>query len=238
MASILIASDTPEIARTLDALFTEAGYATCQAPVRKQHLVDGGEATDLVIIDATRDGRKGVRLASQLRSRSQVGIILLHDGESDPDPADALEEGADDVVVTPFRRRELLARVNSLLRRIQMASPDGEEEASRRGIAFNGWWLDLEHRQLVATATNRAVPLTAAEYDMLMVFLQNPCRVLTREHISLFSQGRPHSATVRTLDAQVARLRKKLAAHSDAVQYIKSVRGVGYIFCIRTRDIH
>lgn len=238
MASILIASDTPEIAATLTSLFRDAGYTAQRAPVRREPVIENGEASDLVIIDATQDGRRGVCLASQIRSRSRIGIILLHDGDEDPDPVTALERGADDVLITPYQGRELLARVNSLLRRIEMDTQDTPEEPVRRGIGFDGWWLDIEHRQLVWTATNAAVPLTAAEYDMLMVFLQNPCRVLSREHISMFSQGRPYTATVRTLDAQVARLRKKLAAEGSTMPYIKSVRGVGYIFCIRTRDIH
>lgn len=240
MAEILVACDraSPQVGREIEMLFREAGYKVDQVPACKDLLAGRGAGVDLVIIDATRDGRRGLCLASSYRSASSVGIVVIHHADSEPDPVQALEVGADDVLVQPFRHRELLARVNSLLRRMDLDKGGPVAAKTRRGIRFKGWLLDLERRQLVCEATGCCVPLTTAEYNMLTVFAQNPCRVLSRDDLSILALGRPHSMDVRSLDAQVARLRKRLSTNKPNIAYIKSVRSVGYIFCNRTHDVY
>lgn len=240
MTKILVAGDcdSPEVGREIEAIFREAGYEVHHAPARKDLLNGRQSDVDLVIIDATRDGKRGRCFASCYRSCSSVGIIVIHQAEVEPDPIRTLELGADDVLTRPFQVRELLVRVNSLLRRMDLNGHDHMAGRQQRGVEFEGWFLDLERRQLASTNPGEAVPLTAAEYDMLVVFLQNPCRVLTRDDLSMFTLGRSHTVTGRTLDIQVGRLRKKLSTNNVGIKYIRSVRNKGYVFCGRTKDVY
>ncbi|GJE72609.1 winged helix-turn-helix domain-containing protein [Methylorubrum podarium] len=240
MTEILVACDraSPQVGHEIETLFREAGYKVYQAPACKNLLAGRGADADLVIIDATRDGRRGLCLASSYRTASSVGIVVIHHADADADLVQTLEVGADDVLVQPFRHRELLARVKSLLRRMNLDKGDQLAGKARRGIQFKGWFLDLERRQLVCEATGGCVPLTTAEYNMLTVFAQNSCRVLSRDDLSIMALGRPHSMMARSLDAQVARLRKRLSTNKPGIAYIKSVRSVGYIFCNRTYDVY
>jgi two-component system, OmpR family, response regulator len=240
VTEILVACDraSPQVGHEIERLFREAGYKVYQAPACKNLLAGRGADADLVIIDATRDGRRGLCLASSYRTASSVGIVVIHHADADADLVQTLEVGADDVLVQPFRHRELLARVKSLLRRMNLDKGDQLAGKARRGIQFKGWFLDLERRQLVCEATGGCVPLTTAEYNMLTVFAQNSCRVLSRDDLSIMALGRPHSMMARSLDAQVARLRKRLSTNKPGIAYIKSVRSVGYIFCNRTHDVY
>lgn len=240
MTEIVVACDraSPQVGYEIETLFRKAGYKVYQAPACKNLLNGRGADADLVIIDATRDGRRGLCLASSYRRASNVGIVVIHHADADADLVETLEVGADDVLLQPFRHCELLARVKSLLRRMDLDKGEQVAGKARRGIQFKGWFLDLERRQLICETTGDYVPLTTAEYNMLTVFAQNSCRVLSRDDLSIMALGRPHSMMARTLDAQVARLRKRLSTNKPDIAYIKSVRCVGYIFCNRTHDVY
>jgi two-component system OmpR family response regulator len=143
----------------------------------------------------------------------------------DVDRIIGLEIGADDYLAKPFNPRELLARINAVLRRSRSraAQPDA---ARLRTIAFAGWRLDTLKRELTDPA-GVVVDLSAGEYDLLSTFLEAPQRVLTRDYLLDAARNRVSGSFDRSIDVQVSRLRRKI---ESAGELIKTVRGAGYLF--------
>lgn len=188
---------------------------------------------DLILLDVVLPGGPdGYTLAREVRARSDVPIIMLTGRDDVTDRVVGLELGADDYIAKPFHLREVLARVRSVLRRRRPATPAEPVTAGDEVLLFEGWRLDLGRREL-ATEGGARVELTTGEFDMLVVFLRHPGRVLTRDRLMELTRGRTHDAFDRTIDAQVARLRKKIELEPADPRLIKSVRGVGYVFAGR-----
>ena len=165
-------------------------------------------------------------------------IIMLSAVGEEADRVVALEVGADDYVPKPFSPRELLARIKALTRR--STGQLGERRRAHRiaempAIAFNGWQLDPNKRRLFAP-DGVAVPLTSAEYELLLAFLENPNRVLTRDQLLDLTRGREAQPFDRTIDVQVARLRKKLEDDPKAPTMLVTIRGGGYQFNRESSD--
>ena len=142
-----------------------------------------------------------------------------------------LEVGADDYIAKPFHLREVLARVKSVLRRRKLVSeiPSTDRESTDQTVRFDGWLLDTARRQLVSPK-GEDVLLTTGEFDLLTALLKHPGRVLGREALMDLTRGRSWEVFDRTIDAQIARLRKKIEADPKKPALVKSVRGVGYVF--------
>jgi two-component system OmpR family response regulator len=136
--------------------------------------------------------------------------------------------GADDYLPKPFHLRELLARVKSVLRRVQ--SRVGEPgQPARTNARFAGWSLDLSSRELLSPA-GQQVRLTTGEFDLLAAFVNNPNQVLSRDRLLDLARNREAGPFDRTIDVQVGRLRRKLEDDPQNPSLIKTVRGSGYIF--------
>src|SRR6202040_3281652 len=157
----------------------------------------------------------GLDLVGDIRSRIDVPVIILADERRDDiDRVVGLELGADDCVTTPFGIRELLARVRAVLRR------NARRLAPARGrCRFGGWQLDRRSRRLT-NPDGAPVPLTKAEYALLIAFLDAPQRPLTREHEDVFD---------RSIDVRILRLRRKLEADPRTPRIIQTERGFGYL---------
>jgi two-component system phosphate regulon response regulator OmpR len=158
-------------------------------------------------------------------------------GRSDiVDTVVGLEVGADDYIAKPFHLREVLARVKSVLRRLQPASSGlpttSPSDEAGEVMKFEGWRLDLGRREL-KTPDGAEVPLTTGEFDLLVTFARHPGRVLNRDMLMDLTRGRHWEVFDRTIDAQVARLRRKIEQDPKNPAMIKSVRGVGYVFATR-----
>jgi two-component system OmpR family response regulator len=139
-----------------------------------------------------------------------------------------LELGADDYVTKPFAPRELLARLRAVQRRAgEQVGP--VSEASRPVVAFAGWHLDITCREL-RSPQNVMIPLSGGEFDLLVVFLEHPQRILTREQLIDLSRGQGHDAFDRSIDVQVSRLRRKIEPDSTRPDLIRTVRNGGYMF--------
>lgn len=139
-----------------------------------------------------------------------------------------LEMGADDYLGKPFDARELLARVRAVLRRAgESRSLTGQ--VLRPLIKFADWQLDLTRREL-RSPDQVMIPLSAGEFDLLLVFVEHPQRILTGELLLDLARGRNHEAFDRSIDVQVSRLRRKLEFDSKRVEMIRTVRNVGYLF--------
>ena len=173
----------------------------------------------------------GLTLAREIRARSDVGIIMLTGRGEMLDRVVGLEVGAADYIAKPFHLREVLARVKSVLRRRKpFPEPAVWHQAqSNEMICFDGWILDIGRRQLVAPK-GAEVPLTTGEFDLLAALAKHPGRVFSRDTLMDLTRGRTLEAFDRTIDAQIARLRKKVEQDPKNPALIKSVRGVGYVF--------
>jgi len=226
---ILVVDDDPRIRQMLQRYFEGEGYrltAAGDGPAMKAVL--GRSRVDIILLDLVLPGGEdGLELAREVRAHSDVPIIMLTGRDDVVDRIVGLEVGADDYVAKPFHLRELLARVRTVLRRRPPAAP--EEPRTLEVLRFEGWLLDLGRRQLVS-ADGVEVALTTGEFDILAVLARKPGHVFTREVLMDLTRGRSLEAFDRSIDAQIARLRKKVERDPKRPVLIKSVRGVGYVF--------
>ena len=231
-AHILVVDDDPRIRQMLTRYFDKEGYridAVADGTAMWAHLA--GNRVDIVLLDVVLPGEDGLTLARQIRARSDVGIIMLTGRGEVVDRVVGLEVGADDYIAKPFHLREVLARVKSVQRRRKPSpetAPQPQAPADKI-IRFDGWILDVGRRQLVSP-DGRDVLLTTGEFDLLVALAKHPGRVFDRDTLMDLTRGRTWEAFDRTIDAQVARLRKKIERYPKAPALIKSVRGVGYVF--------
>jgi two-component system phosphate regulon response regulator OmpR len=229
---ILVVDDDSRIRQMLTRYFAQEGYqvaAAADGAAMREYLK--ANRVDVVLLDVVMPGDDGLTLARQIRAHSDVGIIMLTGRGEVMDRVVGLEVGADDYIAKPFHLREVLARVKSVLRR---RTPTAEPAAPRQTqhdeiIRFDGWLLDIGRRRLVAPE-GEAVALTTGEFDLLAALAKYPGRIFGRETLMDLTRGRTWEAYDRTIDAQIARLRKKVEGDPKNPALIKSVRGVGYVF--------
>ncbi|WP_428490688.1 response regulator [Rhodopila sp.] len=185
----------------------------------------------LVILDLRLGDQDGLELLRQLRSRSDVPVIIITGHRRDEiDRVVGLELGADDYMTKPFSLRELLARIRAVLRRGEAGRIARQRDQERGRFRFGAWQLDRRIRRLT-DPDGAPVALTKGEYALLTAFLDAPQRPLTREH--LLQATRVHEDVFdRSIDVQVLRLRRKLEINSSAPQVIQTERGVGYVFAL------
>jgi two-component system OmpR family response regulator len=158
-----------------------------------------------------------------------VPIIILSGRGGDLDRIIGLEIGADDYVVKPFNDRELLARIKAVLRRIGREPPSSPVTPVRRGWRFAGWEIDLDRRRL-SDPDGRPVTLTVAEFDLLSVLLGAAGRVLSRDHLIDLTHRASGDVFDRTIDVLVMRLRRKIEPDPTNPRFIRTERGLGYVF--------
>ena len=190
---------------------------------------------DVIILDLMLPGEDGLALCRELRSTSDIPILMLTARCEPADRIIGLELGADDYMAKPFEPRELVARIQSILRRVRddrdPSRADPRQEP-RTSISFDGWTLHSVLRQL-QSPDDLLVPLSNAEFRLLWVFLERPRRVLSREQLLDEARGRSIEAFDRSIDLLVSRLRQKLGDDPRSPRLIKTVRGEGYLFDAR-----
>ena len=199
----------------------------------RQEMVDqlGDAEVNLVILDLRLGQEDGLDLLREVRSSSEVPVIIITGHRRDEiDRVVGLELGADDYLTKPFNLRELLARVRAVLRRFDVGRAAPTRDPERGRFRFSGWQLDRKIRQLTDPA-GTPVALTKGEYAMLLAFLEAPQRPLSREH--LLQATRVHEDVFdRSIDVQILRLRRKLERDPSAPRVIQTERGVGYVFAV------
>ncbi|HEY1795910.1 MAG TPA: response regulator [Stellaceae bacterium] len=228
---ILVVDDQKDVCDVVAEYLTGEGYrvSTAQSGDEMRHVL-AQAPTDLVILDLMLPGEDGLALARALRSESQMGIIIVTGRGELVDRIIGLEMGADDYLPKPFNLRELLARVKSVLRRVQSAGdPRPATPPQRQRVRFSGWELDLASRELTSPA-GEPVRLTTGEYDLLAVFVANPNQILSRSRLLDLARSREAGPFDRTIDVQVGRLRRKIEEDPQNPSMIKTVRGGGYTF--------
>lgn len=227
---ILIVDDNKEIRDLLGRFLRKQDFkvTTARDGYEMRECLEKG-MPDLIVLDLMLPGDDGLKLCRELRVKSAVPIIMLTAMGEDTDRIIGLEMGADDYVAKPFNPRELLARIKAVLRRSSMTGDSaGQASTGGRIFSFAGLKLDVVRREL-RSADGALVELTAGEYDLLIVFVENPQRVLTRDHLLDVTRSRSASAFDRTIDVQVSRLRRKIEVEPEQ-SVIKTVRGAGYVF--------
>jgi DNA-binding response OmpR family regulator len=191
-----------------------------------RRLVDR-ELPALVLLDIGLPGEDGFALARWLREKSaRIGIIMVTAASDTVDRVAGLETGADDYIAKPFEPRELLARVKSVLRRATgtAVTPSGSRVRMGRRV------LDLQKRVLVDPKSGGEEMLTASEFDLLKLFVENPNRPLQRDWLLETAAHREREAFDRAIDLRITRLRRKIEADPAHPAAIRTVRGVGYMF--------
>jgi two-component system, OmpR family, response regulator len=236
-ARILVVDDDTELRRMLVNYLEQQNLRVLSAAGRdemsRQFAV---REPNLVLLDLKLDKDDGLDLLREIRSNSDVPVIIMTGHRRDEiDRVVGLELGADDYVTKPFGLRELLARVRAVLRRQDLSRQGADREAVSGGFRFEGWHLDLRTRRLL-NPDSVHVPLTKGEYALLVAFLMAPGRPLTREH--LLQATRVHEdAFDRSIDVQVLRLRRKLEVDPSSPRAIQTERGVGYRFSVAVQKV-
>ncbi len=223
--TILIVDDEAELREVLDEYLSGQGYSVVLAETAEvARALCGQRAIDLAVLDIRLPGEDGLSLARHLRERYKMGIVMLTSAGTVLDRIVGLEMGADDYLPKPFDPRELLARIESILRR---ASGSVDLGASR--VRVGRCVLDLESHRLT-DESGAVVPMSALEYELLKALIAHPNQVLSRERILNLATRNDLDPFDRSVDLRILRLRRKIEPDSKHPRYIRSVRSEGYVF--------
>jgi len=228
---VLAVDDDPALrAMIADYLADRHFKVSTAADGREMARILAEGETDLLLLDVRLNDEDGLELVRDLRTRSDLPIIVMSGHRREEvDRVLGLELGADDYLTKPFGMRELLARIRAVLRRAQSSAAASNKDAKRTRYRFAGWELSLRTRRLTSPSGER-VPLTKGEFNLLAAFLDSPQRLLTREQLLTASRVHDQEVFDRSIDVQILRLRRKLEADPSDPQFIRTERGVGYIF--------
>ena len=224
---VLIVDDDKRLNTLLTEYLGRFGYSvqTVDHPHAALRLLQAGRP-DLVVLDIMLPDMDGLAVCRKVRETSRVPIIMLTARGDVADRIVGLELGADDYLSKPFEPRELVARIEAVLRRVGPR----DEEVVRAGP------LEMNWTTRTTTMNGRAVELTTAEFELLGLLIRNPGRVMTRDRIMEAMRGIDTDAFDRSVDVLVSRLRQKLGDDPKRATFIRTVRGVGYSFGAASRD--
>ncbi len=224
MTKILVVEDEPSFSEPLAYLLGREGFEVRVADTGPKAIEEfERHGADLVLLDLMLPGMSGTEVCRQLRSKSNVPVIMLTAKDSEVDKVVGLELGADDYVTKPYSSRELVARIRAVLRR------QGEEDTSTDGVITAGpVRMDIE-RHLV-TIKGETIPFPLKEFELLEFLIRNAGRVLTRTQLIDRVWGSDYFGDTKTLDVHVKRLRSKIEEDPANPILIQTVRGLGYKF--------
>jgi two-component system phosphate regulon response regulator OmpR len=187
------------------------------------------ERFDVLVLDLMMPGEDGLSVLRRLRGgNDRTPIVMLTAKGEDVDRIIGLEMGADDYLPKPFNPRELLARINAVLRRRAAEEVPAAPAGGTEPVAFGEFVLDLSTRSL--TRAGEPVTLTSGEFAVLKAFARHPRVPLSREKLMEMARGREYEAFDRSLDVQISRLRKLIETDPAKPRYIQTVWGLGYVF--------
>lgn len=182
---------------------------------------------DLVVLDVMLPKMDGLQVCQQAREFSQVPIIMVTAKGEDMDKIMGLEYGADDYIVKPFNILELKARIKAILRR-SVRKIEVKESVKKKVLEFRGLRLEFESRRVFIEG--KEANLTAKEFDLLELFMENPGKVYSRDNLLDTVWGYDYPGDARTVDVHVRRLREKIETNPSDPKYIFTKWGVGYYF--------
>lgn len=229
---ILIVDDDRDIRDMVADYLRKNGLrASTAGDGREMRAALEAQDIDLIVLDLMLPGDDGLVLCRNLRAgpHKAVPVLMLTARDDATDRIVGLEMGADDYLAKPFSPRELLARINAVIRRTRMLPPNLRVSEATRLIGFGRWRLDTTARHLL-DPEGTAIALSGAEFRLLRVFLDHPQRVLSRDQLLNLTQGRDAEHFDRSIDLLVSRLRQRLQDDARDQSYIKTVRSEGYVF--------
>jgi two-component system phosphate regulon response regulator OmpR len=227
---ILVVDDDLRLRDLLKRYLAEQGFAVDTVPdaqaMDRQLL---RVRYDLLVLDLMMPGEDGFAVCKRLRAAdAAIGIVMLTARGDDVDRIAGLETGADDYIAKPFNPRELVARINAVLRRAVPAEPPGAPSIASDRVDFGPFALDMGSRTL--TRDGDPVPLTTGEFALLKVLAQNPRKPMSRDKLMELARGRALESADRSIDVQVSRLRRLLGEDPSGPRFIQTVWGFGYVF--------
>ncbi len=230
---ILVVDDDLRLRDLLKRYLTEQGFAADTVPdgAAMDHAFTRNRY-DLVVLDVMLPTEDGFAICRRLRgaasAEANIAIIMLTAKGDDVDRIVGLEMGADDYVAKPFNPRELVARINAVLRRqAPLAAPGAPSEADQI-VTFGAFTVNLGTRELQRDGAPLA--MTSGEFSLLKVLVQHARTPLSRDKLTELARGREHESFDRAIDVQVSRLRKLLGEDPSNPRYLQTVWGQGYVF--------
>jgi two-component system, OmpR family, response regulator len=236
-ARILVVEDDHVMRHMIADYLEDHNMSTLTASGREELVRNfSGIEPDLVILDLRLEREDGLDLLREMRTRSDVPVIIITgDRRDEVDRVVGLELGADDYITKPFNLRELLARIRAVLRRQEVGRAAFQRDPERGRCRFGDWQLDRRVRRLIDPSGSQ-VALTKGEYALLTALLDAPQRPLSREQ--LLQATRVHEDIFdRSIDVQILRLRRKLEPDPSAPQIIQTERGIGYVFALPVETV-
>lgn len=230
---VLVVEDDVVTRSKLVGYFQKEGYHVSEAEDgERMREILSETPIDLIMLDVNLPGEDGLMLTRELRSQSNIGIILVTGRTDSIDKIVGLEMGADDYVTKPFELRELLVRVKNLLWRMSLVNQAPEEneshDTSGNTVYFGEWVFDIQRRAL--SKNGEPVKLTKAEYELLVALTTHTNKVLSRERILNLISHRVDAPNDRTIDVLIRRLRTKMEYDPKNPQIFVTVHGEGYMF--------
>jgi two-component system, OmpR family, phosphate regulon response regulator OmpR len=227
---ILVVDDDVRLRDLLNRYLSEQGFAVrAVADANDMNRQLARERYDLMILDLMLPGEDGLSVCRRLRgSGDAMPIIMLTAKGDDVDRIVGLEVGADDYLPKPFNPRELVARIQAVLRRRPPTPPPGAPTTELQTVEFGAFRFNLAARNL--TRNGADVPLTTGEFALLKVLVQHPRVPLSRDKLMELARGREFGAFDRSMDVQVSRLRKLIEPDPAKPVFIQTVWGFGYVF--------
>ena len=228
MKRVLVVEDEASIREMVALNLKMAGWEVVEAPSaeRALELMHHGEECDAALLDIMLPKKNGIEVLKELRTFSELPVIMLTAKGEIEDRIIGLELGADDYLIKPFSPRELVARVRALLRRA--GGPAAQTPQRAPLLTVGDLSLDTEER--VAIRDGKTIDLTAKEYDLIELLMKNPRRVYSRESLMDLVWGYSYAGDYRTVDVHIRRLREKLEPDPANPVYIMTKWGVGYYF--------
>lgn len=238
-ATILSVDDDENLQLVVKEYLESDGYKLLRAHDLKEFgmWAEQGESIDLVLLDLVLKDAQGLSLIQTIRDRIKSPVIIVSGKTDTTEKIVCLEMGADDYITKPFEMRELSARIKAVLRR---ATPELEKAANQslseirtsgEKIYFDDWYIDCGQYQLY-DLNNKSAELTTGEFKLLEALVLSAKKVVSRERLfEITRDGGSYDSYDRAIDIQIARIRKKMGDRSKDSEIIKTVRGVGYMFC-------
>ena len=221
--TILIIDDDEQLIKRLQAYLEGFGYDVVTATHPAQGLqIFNDSKPHLIILDVMLPDMTGFDVCKEIRKTSDIPVIILSARGETTDRVVGLEIGADDYLPKPFEPRELVARIQSVLRRSR------EEQPAVTTLIFDGLQVDLDKHQVLLDGV--PVELTSTEFELLKLFVQNAGKVLNRDLIMETIAGIEWESYNRSVDVLIHKLRHKLNDDSKSPKYLKTIRGAGYLF--------
>jgi len=224
MTKILVVEDEPSFSDALSYLLGREGFDISVADTGTKAVEEfERHGADLILLDLMLPGLSGTEVCRQIRSKSNVPIIMLTAKDTEVDKVVGLELGADDYVTKPYSKAELVARIRAVLRR------QGDVAATSDGVLTAGpVRIDVERHQV--NINNELISLPLKEFELLEFLVRNSGRVLTRSQLIDRVWGSDYFGDTKTLDVHVKRLRAKIETDPANPVFIQTIRGLGYKF--------